>query len=100
MACSHPSDPREPDGPEPEAEDEPREDSAPTDHEQRLSELRARIAAGEYRVDPVEVARGIFRSDHLERPLRLVEPSDDEPDERSGEGASGDGEDEPEDDGG
>lgn len=97
MACSHPSDPRDPD---PERDGEPREDSAPTDDEQRLSELRARIAAGEYSVDPAEVARGILRSDHLERPLRLVEPSDDESGERSGEGASGNGEDEPEDDGG
>ncbi len=100
MACSHPSDPREPGDHDPEGDGEPREDTAPTDDEQRLSELRARIAAGEYSVDPAEVARGILRSDHLERPLRLVETTDDEPGERSGESASGNGKDEPEDDGG
>ena len=71
MARCDASDPREPEEP---AEDVPTSDEV----EQRMSALRARIASGEYTVDPTELARRILRSEDLGRPLRLVVPHDDE----------------------
>ena len=56
------------------AEDETSDEANETDEEARVRELRKRVASGEYRVDPAEIARRLLERGELDEHSTTPDP--------------------------